>query len=106
MVNSIIDRKLLQVQMLPSWKYGRNNNAILKGINVNEFVIFCKKNSSENIDKRSLTNLNIPMKAFAIAQQDVKSTNIEKMSQRLIKYSINKDEVLTEIEEERKKAGR
>ena len=61
-----------------------------------------KNNEPEDI-KNKLTNLNIPLRAFAYALTEVKSTYTAKTGEMLKEYYDNKDKFMQKLEEDRKK---
>ena len=69
-----------------------------------QMAIFSKQNVNKlYIDKKLLTNLNIPIKAFAHALMEVKSTDVKENRLKLEEYYENKDAVLEKLKKEREK---
>jgi hypothetical protein len=78
--------------------------AILTEGDKDQMAIFSKQNVNKpSIDKKLLTNLNIPIKAFAHALMEVKSTDVKENRLKLEEYYENKDAVLEKLKKEREK---
>jgi tetratricopeptide (TPR) repeat protein len=78
--------------------------AILTEVDKDQMAIFSKQNVNKlSIDKKLLTNLNIPIKAFAHALMEVKSTDVKENRLKLEEYYENKDAVLEKLKKEKEK---
>ena len=80
------------------------SEATLKDINTDFFATLLQKSTDSEIDKKLLTNLNIPVKAFANALLNVKSTDVAETRKKLQDYYDDKDKMLADLKKEKSKA--
>ena len=94
-------RNLIKTSRRVTYNYQEAN---LIEIDKDQKAVFSKKNVNKlAIDKKLLTNLNIPVKSFAHALMEVKSTDVKENRLKLEEYFENKDAVLEKLKKEREK---
>jgi hypothetical protein len=80
------------------------SEAALKDINIDFFATLLSKSTEAEIDKKLLTNLNIPVNAFANALLNIKSSDVIENRKKLQDYYDDKDKMLAELKKEKSRA--